>query len=272
MNKRWLLIIAGLFLIGLVVVVSVKIKKGYMESKIKEGKVASLSNLTMQAQEFQAKGNFLEAKAVYQKLMNEFPNSSEIMNWQKKIEELNIKLLFSPLIAPKSKIYEVKPGDTLIKIANEFHTTVELIKKSNNLADDKIFPGRKIKVWTAPFNMLVDKSQNILILKTDEEIIKTYAISTGTNNSTPIGNFKITNKLTDPTWFRAGAVFPTGSPENILGSRWLGFDLPGYGIHGTTEPQSIGKQVTQGCVRMANPDVEELYNIVPVGTEVTIVD
>jgi lipoprotein-anchoring transpeptidase ErfK/SrfK len=52
----------------------------------------------------------------------------------------------------------------------------------------------------------------------------------------------------------------------------MGFELAGYGIHGTTDPQSLGRQVTQGCVRMANPDIEELYLITPLGTEVTIVD
>ena len=67
-------------------------------------------------------------------------------------------------------------------------------------------------------------------------------------------------------------VIPADSPDNILGSRWMGFDLPGYGIHGTTEPESIGKSCTQGCVRMLNSEVEELYDIVPVGTEVTILD
>jgi lipoprotein-anchoring transpeptidase ErfK/SrfK len=52
----------------------------------------------------------------------------------------------------------------------------------------------------------------------------------------------------------------------------MGFNLAGYGIHGTVEPQNLGKQVTQGCVRMSNPQVEELYAIVPQGTEVTIID
>jgi lipoprotein-anchoring transpeptidase ErfK/SrfK len=52
----------------------------------------------------------------------------------------------------------------------------------------------------------------------------------------------------------------------------MGFELAGYGIHGTVDPQSLGKQVTQGCVRMANNEVEELYSIVPEGTEVAIVD
>jgi lipoprotein-anchoring transpeptidase ErfK/SrfK len=123
-----------------------------------------------------------------------------------------------------------------------------------------------------PFSILVDKSQNILILKSNEEVIKTYIVSTGANNSTPTGTFKIINKIPHPTWFKAGAVVPAGTPDNILGTRWLGFDLPGYGIHGTTEPQSLGQQVTQGCVRMANLEVEELYTIIPVGTEVTIID
>jgi lipoprotein-anchoring transpeptidase ErfK/SrfK len=52
----------------------------------------------------------------------------------------------------------------------------------------------------------------------------------------------------------------------------MGISHPGYGIHGSTDPSSIGKQATAGCVRMHNRDVEELYAIVPVGTEVVIED
>jgi lipoprotein-anchoring transpeptidase ErfK/SrfK len=235
-------------------------------------KVTSLSGISNKAKDLEAKGNLYEAKLFYQKLVNDYPNSSEVANWQKKAEELNIRVLFSPVLTPKSILYEIKPGDTLTKIANEYKTTVDLIKKSNNISDDTIMPGRKIKIWNAPFSIFVDKSQNTLILKSDDEIIKTYTVATGANNCTPVGTFKIINKLTNPTWFKAGAVVAADSPENILGSRWLGINVPGYGIHGTTEPQSLGRQVTQGCVRMANPDVEELYTIVPIDTEVTIVD
>lgn len=234
--------------------------------------VSARTVLIDEAKEFDAEGDLVSARAAYQKLINEFVDSSEIMNWQKKVESYNIKLIFSSTITPESVLYEVKPGDTLVKIAKEFKTTVELISRSNNLSSAKIIPGRKIKVWKAPFSIFVDKSQNILLLKTGEEIFKTYTVSTGKDNSTPTGTFKITNKLTNPTWFKAGAVIAPNSPENVLGTRWLGFDLPGYGIHGTTEPQNLGKQVTEGCVRLSNSDVEELYMIVPVGTEVTIVD
>jgi lipoprotein-anchoring transpeptidase ErfK/SrfK len=220
----------------------------------------------------EAKGSLIEARAIYQRLISEFTSAGEVMNWQKKLEDLNIKILFSSLVTPKCAVYTIKPGDSLSKIAREFKTTPELIMKSNNISGDKIFVGRKIRVWNTPFNILVDKSQNILMLKSEEDIMKTYTVSTGANNCTPPGTFKIVNKLSNPTWFKAGAVVEPGSPENILGSRWLGLSLPGYGIHGTTEPQSLGKQATQGCVRMANPEIEELYVIVPEGTEVTIID
>ncbi|MCX5702861.1 MAG: L,D-transpeptidase family protein [Candidatus Omnitrophica bacterium] len=272
MNKRllWLGVVIALAL--LVVILAVTLRKPKASLRETKAEPSTLSGLIAQAKDFQEKGSSLEAKSVYQRLINEFPESNEVMNWQKTVEDINIRLLFSPALTPKSILYEIKPGDTLDKIAMEFKTTSELIMKSNNLSSDKILPGRKIKVWNAPFSIVVDKSQNTLILKTNEEIIKTYMVSTGTNNSTPVGNFKIVNKIPNPTWFKAGAVVAPGSPDNILGSRWLGFNIPGYGIHGTTDPQNLGKQVTQGCVRVLNSEVEELYAIVPVGTEVTIID
>jgi lipoprotein-anchoring transpeptidase ErfK/SrfK len=176
------------------------------------------------------------------------------------------------VITEGSVLYEIKSGDSLDKIAKKFNTTVYLLKRTNSLSGDKILAGRKLKVWIKPFSIVVDKSQNILILKSNDEIITAYIVATGINNSTPVGNFKIVNKLINPPWFKEGAVIPPESPDNILGSRWMGFDLKEYGIHGTTEPESLGQQITQGCVRMSNSDVEELFAIVPIGTEVTIVD
>ena len=136
-----------------------------------------------------------------------------------------------------------------------------------------------LKITTAKFSIVVDKSQNTLTFKSGlpfgqetEEVVKTYTVSTGANNSTPVGTFKITTKIVNPPWFSGGRSIPPGDPRNILGSRWMGLTLKGYGIHGTTDDATIGTQCTQGCVRMHNADVEELYSIVPVGTEVTIVD
>ena len=272
MNKKIAVIIAAAAGLALLIIILFIIGRKSSSAPAESAPDREIVVLVNQAKDLEAKGELMGAKTAYQKLISDFFNSSEVMSWQKKEEELNIKLLFSPVVTSKSVLYEIKPGDSLAKIAALFNTTVDLLMKSNNLDSDRIIPGRKIKVWNAPFNIFIDKSQNALTLKSDDEIIKTYVVSTGKNNSTPVGTFKITNKLTNPTWFKAGAVVPASSPENVLGTRWLGFNLAGYGIHGTTEPETLGQQVTQGCVRMANPEVEELYSIVPTGTEVTIVD
>jgi lipoprotein-anchoring transpeptidase ErfK/SrfK len=170
-------------------------------------------------------------------------------------------------------VYEVQKGDTITRIAKKFGTTPELIMKSNDLKDPTIQVGRKLKVNTAKFSIVVDKSQNILTLKSGQDIVKTYRVSTGKNSCTPVGTFKITNKIVDPLWYKGpGMVIPAGDPKNVLGSRWLGISKPSYGIHGTVQPDSIGESVTEGCVRMKNSDVEELYVIVPEGTEVVITD
>lgn len=228
--------------------------------------------LYSKAQELLEQENLLEAKLALKKLLAEYPESGLVKKVRTDLDDLNIKILFSPIPTKDSVFYEVKPGDTLIKIARNFNTTVELIMKSNNLKNTIIRPKKRLKISKAKYAVLVDKSQNILMLKVGDEILKTYSVSTGENNSTPIGAHKIVNKLIDPTWFRAGAIVPPDSPENILGSRWMGLTVDGYGIHGTTDESTIGMQITAGCVRMKNKEVEELYSILPVGTEVTIID
>jgi lipoprotein-anchoring transpeptidase ErfK/SrfK len=182
------------------------------------------------------------------------------------------KALFSKEIDPDSVAYTVKSGDSLYVLAQKYHTTVDLIKKINGLKSDNIYPKMKLKIHTAPFSIEIDKSKNVLVLYSKDEAVKKYSVATGKKNCTPVGEFKITDKLVNPTWFKTGAILPPGSPENALGTRWMGFDKPSYGIHGTIEPKSIGSQASEGCIRMLNEEVEELYSLVPVGTKVTIQD
>ncbi len=182
------------------------------------------------------------------------------------------KVIFSKDVTKDSISYTVKSGDSFYVIAKKHHTTVDLIKKINGMKSDNLYAGTKLKVHTAPFSILVDKSKNTLTLFSDGLPVKKYSVATGKNNSTPVGTFEIKDKLLNPTWFKTGAILPPGSPENGLGTRWMGFDKPSYGIHGTIDPKSIGTQASEGCVRMLNEDVEELYSIVPMGTKVTIQD
>lgn len=213
-----------------------------------------------------------KAKELYQTILTDFPGFEDIEMVQSELEDVNMEIIFSNVPTKNAVVHEVVSGDTLGELAKKYGTTIEHIKLSNNLKSDVIRIGQKLRIWNQPFNIFVDKSQNILMLKTGDEVLKVYDVSTGSNNSTPVGDFKITTKLVDPVWFNRGVVVPPESPENELGSRWLGFDIPGYGIHGTIRPESIGEQVTAGCVRMRNTEVEELYSIIRPGTFVKIVD
>jgi len=99
-----------------------------------------------------------------------------------------------------------------------------------------------------------------LIVIQDKDVIEKFPISIGTELSpTPIGIYTVTEKA--KSW---GGGF---------GSRWIGLNVPWgiYGIHGTNKPYLIGENVSSGCIRMHNKDVEQLYEMVPLGTKVKIV-
>lgn len=166
--------------------------------------------------------------------------------------------------------HTISPGDTLSGLARKYGTTIELLRKNNDILDDRIYAGMKLKVPTARFSIEVDRAKNRLLVLADGKPIKRYKIATGRGERTPLGTFKIINKLENPTWYSAGVVVPPDSPKNILGTRWMGFDKPGYGIHGTTLPQTIGTHSSKGCIRMLNPEVEELYAVLPLETQVLV--
>ncbi len=221
---------------------------------------------------YESQQQFVEARAMYRMLLDQFPDSSLAVATQTRLGNVNVALLFSPMVTDLDTAVEVKPGDTLGKLASKYGTTVEFLKKANSLKSDVIRVGQKLKAPKGRFGIVVDKSQNQLLLTENNQFVKSYVVATGSENSTPVGTFKIVNKINNPVWYTQGAVVPPESPENILGTRWLGIDKQGYGIHGSVDPSAMGQQITAGCVRMTNQDVEELFAIVPVGTDVTIVD
>jgi hypothetical protein len=217
-------------------------------------------------------GELFRSRAMYLELLSKYPHADNFQEIQNEFWNINIAIIKSPLQSRQTEIYTIKPRETLGKIARKIGSTVELIKRRNQMETSRIIAGHKLSVWKGIFVIEIDKSDNTLTLKTGDEIVKVYPVSTGKNNSSPVGSFVIKDRYTDPVWFHKGDVVPADDPKNFLGTRWLGFDLPKYGIHGTIEPERIGKQVSSGCIRMRNEDVQELYDLVPVGTKVTIVD
>ncbi|AKN31667.1 ErfK/YbiS/YcfS/YnhG family protein [Clostridium carboxidivorans P7] len=114
--------------------------------------------------------------------------------------------------------------------------------------------------YRAKYYIKINTQSHTLTLFRNNSIYKTYRVAVGKPSTpTPKGTFKIINRAINP-----------GGP---FGSRWLGLNAPygDYGIHGTNTPSSIGKSISNGCIRMFNNQVIELSNLVPIGTIVIIV-
>lgn len=109
-----------------------------------------------------------------------------------------------------------------------------------------------------------------LVLLEGDRVLRVYDVAVGKSSTpTPNGKFAIINRVPNPTYFaRTGVVAP--GANNPLGSRWMGLSAQGYGIHGTNVPSSIGKAASHGCVRMRKQDLEELFEMVTVGTIVEL--
>jgi lipoprotein-anchoring transpeptidase ErfK/SrfK len=281
-KRPWIGIVVGLMVVLLVVGLMFKAVKGRTSSaasSVSEAvaapstKTGSFDAAIAAAAALEAQGELLKARDAYKEILVKNVSDPGIETVQQRLESLNMKVMLSGLQVPDATVMrEVKSGDSLSMIADEYRTTVAFIKRENGMTSDIIRPGQRLRIWTGRLSVLVDKSQNILMLRSNGELVRTYRVATGKDNITPVGTFKIINKLVRPDWTHDGKVVPYGDSENILGTRWMGFDIPSYGIHGTTKPETIGSQETAGCVRMLNSDVEELYDLLPVNTEVTITD
>jgi lipoprotein-anchoring transpeptidase ErfK/SrfK len=122
--------------------------------------------------------------------------------------------------------------------------------------------------------IIVNKTKNELAYIEDNKITLIVPVATGkSENLTPEGEFNIIVKAKEP-YYRKKDI-PGGHKDNPLGSRWIGFDAEGtdgriYGLHGTNNPDSIGKYITAGCVRLHDRDVKWLFDQIPLGTKVLI--
>lgn len=171
--------------------------------------------------------------------------------------------------------YTVKSGDNLSTIADHLDTTVGSIRRLNGLTSNVIQPRQRLRLLPGKVRVHVDKSDFRLWLTVDDRFLFERPVGLGRDDATPTGTFVIRVKEKNPSWWKPGQTpIPPGDPRNILGSRWLGFadteDFSGYGIHGTTDPSSIGRASSAGCVRLAEEDVQLLYDFVPYGAEVVI--
>lgn len=151
--------------------------------------------------------------------------------------------------------------------------TKEALNKDNRRIIDIIPQEVEKKDWF----IVVNKTKKILTVYYKGEVYKKYPVALGkVSTPTPDYKFTIINKIKNPYWGGMGGKYKPvkgGAPNNPLGKRWIGLSIEkykGYGIHGNSQPTSIGKYISAGCIRMINEDVEELFQYIPIKTEVWI--
>ncbi len=200
---------------------------------------------------------------------------------RERLRALNRSVGSSLLGLLRVEHYEVQPNDSLWALCNRtfperygVQPEVGLVQLVNGMSNTSLRVGQTLAVPRETLSLAVDRENRGIVAYLGDVALVAYRVGLGKEGRTPSGTFVVEVKLTEPAWYRDGRTIPFGDPENILGTRWMGFEnspgAMGYGIHGTAHPETIGSNESMGCVRMRNEEVEELFDLVPRGTTVTI--
>jgi len=205
--------------------------------------------------------------------------------WTKAVDlvgKASMVIFTTDVRSPEKILHHVKAGDSLLKLAIANNTTMEAIQKANGMAETEkvIQPGQTLSIYKGEWKIKVCKSRFKLYVYDRDRIFKVYTVGIGRQDRTPAGTFELGVKQRDPAWYNKGKKYDFGSPENILGTRWMALtptgttspDLKGYGIHGTNDPANVGKPTSNGCVRMRNEEINELFAVTPMKTPVEIIE
>jgi lipoprotein-anchoring transpeptidase ErfK/SrfK len=171
-----------------------------------------------------------------------------------------------------------RPGRALQKFPTRMRIRAAIVSglRTTILAPVRQIPATAVK--SEPV-IVIHRGSNRLYLYNGVRLVRTFPVATGQPAwPTPLGHFEIVVKQVNPWWYpptqdswAAGAKPVPPGPGNPLGTRWMGLSAPGVGIHGTSEPWSIGHSESHGCIRMQIPSAEWLFTRVRIGTPVFII-
>lgn len=213
-------------------------------------------------------------------LNNELPRPYRF-ECMRTLRQLNQDSVFRPGYFSGAVDVKIVAGDSLTRIARRVkkthgnNVTSAFLMKMNRMPNTQIRAGNLISVPTESLKVVISKSDFRLYVLLGESVVLDYAVGIGHSNSTPEGEFVVQGKTKNPTWTRPdGSIVRFGEEGHTIGNRWLGFSnsrgRTPYGIHGTVEDESIGKEESEGCIRMLKIDVEEIFRLVPEGCAVEI--
>jgi len=205
-----------------------------------------------------------------------------------QLSELADKWLFSKRFFPQDKLCEslqVRPGDQLRIIGQQFKVPYEILMKINNISRPQALQvGATIKVINGPFHAKIYRSTFTMDLYLQNTFVRSFPVGLGKPDmETPTGLWRVKadGKLIEPPWPDpvSGKILHPGDPDYALGSRWIGLEgldgdakgRTGFGIHGTKESETIGTADSRGCIRLHNGNVIFVYDLlVPIHSLIRI--
>lgn len=158
------------------------------------------------------------------------------------------------------RAHEVQPGETLEKIADAYEVPWQLLANINGIRDPRaVRPGDQLKVVRGPFSAYIDLQRFRLVLYVGSRYAGRFPIGIGEDHPTPEGKFVVQGKLINPTYY-GQPVIDKDDPSNPMGEYALdlGNDI---WIHGTNDPQSIGRAGSRGCIRLQERDIKDVFDI-----------
>ncbi len=232
-------------------------------------------------------GKLLEARQELDMLFKQSAGGPEDETIRGLLARVADQTVFSRKIVagdPLMDTHEVQRGETLVSIAREHDLPWEALAFINGVDAARLRVGQKLKIPKSQFHVKIYKSKYRLDLYLGAVFLRSYRVGLGANDGTPEGIWKVRDRLQNPTYYPSASaedktIREGGDPNNPLGKYWIALEglegsavgQQGYGIHGTIDPNSIGKNVSLGCIRMLNDDVEVVYKLVtPERSRVTV--
>jgi hypothetical protein len=167
--------------------------------------------------------------------------------------------------------YIVQPGDTLERIGEKYNVPGLLIARINGLGElQPLRPGRELKVVRGPFSALIHLEKHELTLMVGGRYAGRFAIGVGCDQPRLEGEYVVREKNINPQYRGpGGTTVAGGDPHNPLGKFWIGLG-ENVGLHGTVDPQNIGRDDNRGTICLGDRDIEDLYGILSIGSRVVI--
>jgi len=166
--------------------------------------------------------------------------------------------------------YTVRPGDTIESIAAQYDVPAAVLARINGVdPQQELQPGRELKVIRGPFSAEIDLDEYELTLMLGRRYAGRFPIGVGQDHANLEGTYTVRHKMTDPPYNSPDGAIPPGAPSNPLGRYYI--DLGNYvGIHGTNNTRDLHRTAGRGAIRLGDRDINDLYGILSVGSEVVI--